>query len=270
MALTKVPYTDYQTVVTAQNLNDIQDEIISTTGYTTSDTTAAVAAKSAVLANYVLSVGASVKVKFTYSNTAADPTLNVQTTGAKPIVQYGGTPVGVTPATSWTAGEVLELVYDGTNYVIVGRGAEISDLISAVDAVDAKADNISDAYDATATYKVGQYCIYDNTLYRCTTAITTAEAWTASHWTATTISEEIENRVIWQTGVTVSATSGNIVTFNDSRITPDHVLANVVFTDNSKITALSSWSTQTAGRLTIAGTCTAATTAEILLIKKDN
>ena len=269
MALTKVPYTDYQTVVTAANLNDIQDEIISTTGYTTSDTTAAVAAKSAVLANYVLTTGASVKVKFTHSNTAADPTLNVQTTGAKPIVQYGGTPVGVTPATSWTAGEVLELVYDGTNYVIVGRGSEISNLTDVVDAVDAKANNISDAYDATATYKVGQYCIYDNTLYRCTTAITTAEAWTASHWTATTIAEEIENRVIWQTGVTVSATSGNIVTFNDSRITSDHVLANVVFTDNSKITALTSWTTS-AGRLVIAGTCTAATTVEVLLIRKDN
>jgi len=270
MALTKVPYTDYQTVVTAQNLNDIQDEIISTTGYTTSDTTAAVAAKSAILTNYVLTVGASVKVKFTYSNTAQDPTLNVQSTGAKPIVQYGGTPVGVTPATSWTAGEVLELVYDDTNYVIVGRGSEIGDLISAVDAVDAKANNISDAYDATATYKVGQYCIYDNTLYRCTTAITAAEAWTASHWTATTIAEEIENRVIWQTGVTVSATSGTILTYNDSRITTKHVLAKLVIADNSKITALTSWSTQTAGRLTISGTCTSATMAEILLIKQDD
>ena len=48
-----------------------------------------------------------------------------------------------------------------------------------------------DAYDDTATYSVGDLCIYNNTLYKCTTAITTAEAWNASHWTATSIADEI-------------------------------------------------------------------------------
>lgn len=48
-----------------------------------------------------------------------------------------------------------------------------------------------DAYDDTATYSVGDLCIYNNALYKCTTAITTAEAWNASHWTATSIADEI-------------------------------------------------------------------------------
>ena len=48
-----------------------------------------------------------------------------------------------------------------------------------------------DAYDDTATYAVGDLCIYNNALYKCTTAITTAEAWNASHWTATSIADEI-------------------------------------------------------------------------------
>ena len=48
-----------------------------------------------------------------------------------------------------------------------------------------------DAYDDTSTYAVGDLCIYNNTLYKCTTAITTAEAWNASHWTATSIADEI-------------------------------------------------------------------------------
>ena len=52
------------------------------------------------------------------------------------------------------------------------------------------ADNISDEYDATATYAVGDLCIHDNTLYRCNTAITTAEAWNSLHWTATTLDDE--------------------------------------------------------------------------------
>ena len=37
-------------------------------------------------------------------------------------------------------------------------------------------DMIADVYDATATYSVGDYAIYQNDLYRCKTAITAAEA----------------------------------------------------------------------------------------------
>ena len=48
-----------------------------------------------------------------------------------------------------------------------------------------------DAYDDTATYAVGDLCIYNNTLYKCTTAITTAEAWNVSHWAQTSIAGEI-------------------------------------------------------------------------------
>ncbi len=39
-------------------------------------------------------------------------------------------------------------------------------------------------YDATKTYSVGALVWYDRKYYRCTTAISTAEAWTAGHWTA--------------------------------------------------------------------------------------
>ena len=49
----------------------------------------------------------------------------------------------------------------------------------------------ADVYDDTSTYAVGDLCIYNNALYKCTTAITTAEAWNASHWTATSIAKEI-------------------------------------------------------------------------------
>lgn len=52
-------------------------------------------------------------------------------------------------------------------------------------------DNIADAYDATATYSVGDYCIYNNTLYKCNTAISTAEAWNSNHWTSTVIADEL-------------------------------------------------------------------------------
>lgn len=51
---------------------------------------------------------------------------------------------------------------------------------------------VGDKYDSTATYAVGDYCIYDDKLYKCNTAISTAEAWNASHWTDTTIAEVLQ------------------------------------------------------------------------------
>ena len=56
-------------------------------------------------------------------------------------------------------------------------------------------DIISDAYDATATYAVGDYCIYNDTLYKCNTAIVTGEAFTPAKWDATNVAEEIQKKL---------------------------------------------------------------------------
>ncbi len=173
---------------------------------------------------------------------------------------------------------IIELQNNYTDPAEIGDIADLettaTEIVGAINEVLDKTDtingNISDAYSASSTYKVGELCIYNNALYRCTTAITTAEDWTAAHWTATTIAKEIENRVLWLVGVTVSATTGSIVSVSDSRITTDHVLASCTWASDSSITALTSWSTETAGQLTITGTCSAATTADILLVKKNN
>jgi len=53
------------------------------------------------------------------------------------------------------------------------------------------AASIAPAYDASSTYAVGEYVMHNNSLYRCTTAITTAEAWTAAHWTAAQIGDDL-------------------------------------------------------------------------------
>ena len=47
-------------------------------------------------------------------------------------------------------------------------------------------------YSAAQTYAVGDYCTHDGKLYRCTTAITGAEEWTAAHWTETSVATELE------------------------------------------------------------------------------
>ena len=96
---------------------------IASTAYCTCTTAAATAAKVANLQDsssntFTLMTGITVHVKFTYSNTASSPTLNVNGTGAKAIKQYGTTAASTSVATSWRAGAVVPLTYDGTNWVI--------------------------------------------------------------------------------------------------------------------------------------------------------
>lgn len=50
---------------------------------------------------------------------------------------------------------------------------------------------ITDAYDATATYAVGDYCIYNDVLYKCNTAINTPEAFNVAKWDVTKVENEI-------------------------------------------------------------------------------
>lgn len=48
-------------------------------------------------------------------------------------------------------------------------------------------------YSSSSAYGVGDYCIQNGGLYRCTTAIATGgEAWNSSHWTQTTVGAELQ------------------------------------------------------------------------------
>lgn len=82
-------------------------------------TAAATAAKVTSISGsepFQLLPGARVVVKFTVTNSAGSPTLNVNSTGAKPIF-YRGSAIS---AGYLAAGRVYEFVYDGTNYELIG------------------------------------------------------------------------------------------------------------------------------------------------------
>ena len=49
------------------------------------------------------------------------------------------------------------------------------------------------------SYDIGDYIIYNDKLYKCKTAITTGEAWTASKWDPVLITDEITNLQITTT-----------------------------------------------------------------------
>ena len=46
-------------------------------------------------------------------------------------------------------------------------------------------------YDSAQTYEVGSYAIYQNTLYKCVTAITVGEAFDPAKWTSVKVMNEI-------------------------------------------------------------------------------
>ena len=86
-------------------------------------TAAATAAKTVTLddsMSFTLAKGASVFVKFTNANSVASPTLAVNGTTAKAIMRYGTTAPSTSAKTSWQAGSVVHLVYDGTYWQMVG------------------------------------------------------------------------------------------------------------------------------------------------------
>lgn len=75
---------------------------------------------------------------------------------------------------------VLNANYDNLDNVIYNN------LISAL-------ENLAPEYDATATYSVGDYVTYNKDLYRCITAIATAEAFDDTKWTAVKVGGELKS-----------------------------------------------------------------------------
>ena len=80
------------------------------------ETAADTAAKAVTVENFALETGAQILVKFTVTNSASSPTLNINGTGAKNIM-YRGSAIG---AGHLAANRVYEFVYDGTDWELVG------------------------------------------------------------------------------------------------------------------------------------------------------
>lgn len=87
--------------------------------YGVCSTVANVNSKEVTIEGFVLRLGASIHVKFTYGNAAdnSTPTLNVSGTGAKTI-KISDSIAYLNPDSSWRAGDVVEFVYDGTDWVM--------------------------------------------------------------------------------------------------------------------------------------------------------
>lgn len=107
----------------AMSNKELTDGLNNTHGnyYGTCETAAATAAKVVTVdEDFKLAVGTTVTVKFTNTNTAANPTINVNGTGAKSL-WYSASPVTtVSLSMAGTAGRYIKYVYDGTYWVWMG------------------------------------------------------------------------------------------------------------------------------------------------------
>ena len=103
------------------NVSGTDHQIVGSPRYATCSTAAATAAKVATIADgsstFSLEKGARICVSFTYANTASAATLNVANTGAKAICWNGSALVS---SQYWQAGAVVDFVYDGNGWSIVG------------------------------------------------------------------------------------------------------------------------------------------------------
>lgn len=123
--ITNGPTFDGSTTTTALTPKGTWETFSNSLLYGTCTDTAATVAKTVTVdSSFKLEIGATVAVKFTYTNSATNPTLNVNSTGAKAIKRYGTTAVVNATYTAWNAGEVVPLLYDGTNWLIMNNMAQ--------------------------------------------------------------------------------------------------------------------------------------------------
>lgn len=88
--------------------------LVGSTLYGTCATASGVAAKIVSCANFdALLEGVTIHVKFAHTNTAENPTLNVNSTGERNIYRYGTTAPSTLAESSWSDGAVVSFTYDG-------------------------------------------------------------------------------------------------------------------------------------------------------------
>lgn len=114
--------------------------------------------------------------------------------------------------------------------------------------------NIAPDYDATSTYAVGDWCIYNGTLYQCNTAISVAEAFDPTHWTAkkvvdafADIEDELDDKVdttdFYATNLPIeSGSATNTKDYIDSSINAPIKSSEVVSIPDGDLAVGSNWS----------------------------
>ena len=197
-------------------------------GYGIDSRSSATTAVTANLAGYILMDNGIVVIKFNY-DVPTSATLNINGQGAKAIYYNDAPIINETIKAGYTATFIYNNYY---RLIAIDRGS----------------------------VGVAEDIVYDNT----STSLTSNNVQDAID----EIDEKMDNNVLYIKDIPViEATSDTIVNYFDDRITPQHVLAEVVGASPEYITTDVAWSTETAGYITMSGTCTTETTVNVILVR---
>ena len=159
-----------------------------------------------------LYTGLCIRVQFTNEQTYNGvPQLNVNSLGATEIRRpYNNKNIDTATEPraaryEWAKGAILDLTYDGTYWIIAGRGRATTTYYGTTKLVDGAFSTDSGnaltarslfysngglingsyvaAYSSTSKYSVDALVYHEMKVWKCSTAITTAEAWNSAHWT---------------------------------------------------------------------------------------
>lgn len=197
--------------------------LIASSAYGICSTAAGTAAKTVSFTDdqaFTLIQGETIHVRFTATNTAANPTLNVKGTGAKPIHRIGGTVAGTTVADSWAAGEVVSFTYDTTQVStgcwIMNSGHKYTASTTSVGSASAgtaiSADDITAWTTNTPTAVTPENVVYSATKVYLANPTVDQDSfdWGVSGWntTGTLDLSNVLTGLIFDTGDSVIVTNG--------------------------------------------------------------
>ena len=122
--------------------------------------------------------------------------------------------------------ENMNAIQDELLRLGVSEGSLWNSVTSAGTKASNALDNEAAAYNYHLQYHVGDYCLYQQKLYRCTVETPAAgETWNSSHWTAVTVGDEmietaselsdVRNTLNHKADVIYDTASGDIASFPD-------------------------------------------------------
>lgn len=106
-------------------------------------------------------------------------------------------------------------------------GVRTSYKTSVKDIVDFANHNVAEEYDSTSSYAVGDYCIYESVLYKCTAS--TTGSFDSTKWTSVVVTDEMGSGGGGTGGHTIIDENGNSMTARSGL----QFTGDVVVTDDS-------------------------------------
>lgn len=101
--------------------------------------------------------------------------------------------------------EIKSVVNENDTRLTTAEG-EIDTAQTDINNAEAVIGNETDTYSASSTYALGSLVIYEGLLYKCTTAITVAEAWTIAHWTQVSLTSLANDGDVYSTSEQIIGT----------------------------------------------------------------